>query len=118
MPSPACPLPGESRYAVIELFFGRVIPGRGPVSDREWSDFVARAITPEFPDGFTVLDGAGQWLDQRTGSIVREQSKILWVAADPQSDLRKRVGSVIDAYRAQFHQASVGVLTGAACGMF
>lgn len=113
-----CPLPGEDRYAVTQLFFGRDIPGRAPLTDSEWNDFVARAVTPQFPDGFTVLDGTGQWLDQATGRVIHEQSKILVLVADPESDLKTRIGSVIDAYRKEFHQQSVGVLTSEACGAF
>lgn len=75
-------------------------------------------ITPQFPDGFTVLDGDGQWLDQASGRLVHEKSKILLVAADPDSDLKTRIGSVVAAYRAQFNQRSVGVLTSEACGAF
>lgn len=113
-----CPLPGEEPYAVAQLFFGRDIPGRAPLTENEWNDFVARVVTPQFPDGFTVLDGTGQWLDQATGGVIHEQSKVLLVAADPESDLKTRIGSVVDAYRTQFHQQSVGVLTSGACGAF
>lgn len=117
-PAAPCPLPGQDRYASIELFFGRDIPGRGPLTDAEWDDFAARVITPQFPDGFTALDGDGQWFDQATGRLVHERSKILLVVADPDSDLKTRIGSVVAAYRAQFHQRSVGVLTSEACGAF
>ena len=116
--APPCPLPGQSRYAVAELFFGRDIPGRGPLTDVEWENFAARTITAQFPDGFTVMDGDGQWFDQTSGKLVREPSKILLVAADPDSDLKTRLGSVIAAYRAQFQQRSVGVITSEACGAF
>jgi Protein of unknown function (DUF3574) len=116
--TPLCPLPGQSRYTVAQLFFGRDIPGRGPLTDVEWEAFAARAITSQFPDGFTVLDGDGQWYDQSSGKLIREPSKILLVAADPDSDLRTRIGSVITAYRTQFHQHSVGVITSEACGAF
>ena len=84
----------------------------------EWDDFAARAVTAQFPDGFTVMDGSGQWYDQSSGKLIREQSKILLVAADPDSDLRTRIGSVITAYRAQFQQRSVGVITSEACAAF
>jgi hypothetical protein len=117
-PVAQCPLPNQDRYAVIELFFGRNIPGRGPLTDAEWDDFVARVVTQQFPDGFTVLDGTGQWLDQATGALIHEQSKVLLLAADPDSDLKTRIGTVADAYRQQFHQNSVGVLTSEACGAF
>ena len=115
---PTCPVPGQDRYAIVQLFFGRTISGRGPITDAEWNDFVARAITPQFPDGFTVTDGAGQWYDQASGKLIQEPSKILLVAADPESDLKTRIGSVIGAYRAQFQQRTVGVITSEACAAF
>jgi hypothetical protein len=117
-PAAQCPLPSLSRYSVIELFFGRDIPGRGVLTDAEWDDFVARSVTAQFPDGFTVLDGTGQWFDQATGRLVHEQSKVLLLAADPDSDLKTRITSVTDAFRLQFHQKSVGVLMFDACAAF
>jgi hypothetical protein len=117
-PHSACPLPSEQTLAQIEIFFGRDIPGRAPLTEAEWSDFVARVITAQFPDGFTVFDGQGQWLDQGTGRTIREPSKILLAAADPDSDLAGRIGAVTDAYRKEFHQQSVGVMTSTACGAF
>lgn len=116
--APACPLPDQERYAIVQIFFGRDIPGRGPLTEAEWADFVAHSVTPQFPDGFTVMDGAGQWDDQASGKLIHEQSKILLVAADPDSDLKTRIGSVIAAYRARFPQRSVGVITSEACAAF
>jgi len=114
----ACALPSEQPFAKIELYFGEDIPGRGPLTDAEWSDFVARVISQQFPDGFTIVDGDGQWLDQRAGNIVHEKSKILIAAADPESDLARRIGAVVDAYKKQFRQQSVGVMTSPVCGAF
>jgi len=88
------------------------------MTDTEWNDFVARAITPQFPDGFTVIEGTGQWYDQTSGKLIHEPSKILFVAADPDSDLKTRIGSVINAYRTQFQQRTVGVITSEACADF
>jgi hypothetical protein len=117
-PLPACPLPSQEPFTIVELFFGRDIPGRGQLTDAEWSNFAAKVITDQFPDGFTVLDGEGQWFDQRTGQLVHEPSKILISAADPQSNLATRIGAITAAYRSQFHQQSVGVVTSAGCGAF
>jgi len=103
---------------MVELFFGRDIPGRGPLTEAEWANFVAHDVTAEFPDGFTVFDGEGQWFDQRSGKLIREQSKIMVAAADPDSDLKARIGAVVDAYRQQFHQQSVGIVTSPGCGAF
>ena len=43
--------------------------------------FAAQAVTPNFPDGFTVFDGQGQWRNPQTGHIARDPTKILLVAA-------------------------------------
>jgi hypothetical protein len=113
-----CLLPGEQRMLVAELFFGRNIPGRGPLTEAEWADFAARTVTPNFPDGFTVFDGEGQWRNSATGRIAHERTKILLIAANRQPDLTPRLSAVIDAYKAQFRQQSVGIITGDSCAAF
>jgi Protein of unknown function (DUF3574) len=119
-PAPyVCLLPGEKRMLVAELFFGRNVHGRAPVSDAEWADFAARVITRYLPDGFTVHDGAGQWLNPQTGNIIRERTKILTVASDkPRPDLKDRLSAIIEAYRGHFRQQSVDVITRNACASF
>jgi hypothetical protein len=103
---------------VAELFFGRSISGRAPLSDAEWTEFAAETITPNFPDGFTVFDGEGQWRNPQTGQTARERTKILLVAAKPSPDLPHRLAAVIDAYKARFHQQTVGVMTHKECAAF
>ncbi len=120
-PRPAsysCLLPAEQRTLVAELFFGRGIKGRAPLSEAEWARFAAETITPNFPDGFTVLDGAGQWRSPQTRHIVRDPTKILIVAAKRSPDLARRLSAVIDAYKTRFHQQSVGLITRDACAAF
>lgn len=114
----ACRIPGQQTFTLVEFFFGRDVPGRGPVTEAEWADFAAHSLTDEFPDGFTVVDGAGQWFDQRSGKLIHEGSKVVIAAADPESDLATRIGTVVDAYRREFHQQSVGVVTTPGCGAF
>ncbi|MGD0144255.1 MAG: DUF3574 domain-containing protein [Rhizomicrobium sp.] len=113
-----CPLPNESPMVVTQLFFGRDIAGRAPLTDVEWSDFAAGVIAKNFPDGFTVGDGQGQWLDPKTRRVVQERSKIVIVAAAPAPDLARRIEAVTDAYRLRFHQESVGALSTTECGSF
>lgn len=114
----SCLLPGEQRMLVAELFFGRNLPGRAPLSDAEWRAFAAETVTPNFPAGFTVFDGDGQWENPATHAIARERTKILLIAAKRAPDLRRRLSAVIDAYKARFHQQSVGVITRDACASF
>jgi len=103
---------------VAELFFGRGIKGRQPLTDAEWAEFTARTITPNFPDGFTVFDGEGQWRNPQTGQIAGDRTKILLVAAKREPDLARRLSAVIDAYKRQFHQQSVGIITRDSCAAF
>lgn len=114
----ACLLPSEQRMLVAELFFGRNISGRGLLTDTEWAEFAAQVVTPNFPAGFTVMDGDGQWQNPATGAISHERSKILLVAAKRSPDLAGRLTAVIDAYKARFHQQSIGLITRDSCAAF
>ena len=118
-PAPySCLLPAEERMLVAELFFGRGIKGRQPLTDAEWAEFAAQTITPNFPDGFTVFDGEGQWRNPQTGRIAGNRTKILLVAAPRTPDLAQRLAAVIDAYKARFHHQSVGIITRDSCAAF
>lgn len=113
-----CLLGSQQPMTVVELFFGRDIPGREPLTDREWTDFAATVLSQEFPDGFTVTDGDGEWRDPATQAITRERTKIVTVATPRSTDPATRVSRVRDAYSRMYRQASVGVLTYDACGQF
>jgi Protein of unknown function (DUF3574) len=117
-PPYACLLPAEQRMLIAELFFARGIRGREPLTDVEWAEFAEESITPNFPDGFTVFDGEGQWRNPQTGHIGGDRSKILLVAARRKPDLAPRLTAVIDAYKTRFHQQSVGVITRDSCAAF
>ena len=64
------------KYYRTELYFGRSKSNGTVVSEDEWTKFLKDEVTPRFPDGFTVLDGAGQYRD-KNGRIVKEPSKVL-----------------------------------------
>ena len=115
----ACLLPSERRMLVAELFFGRDKGGRRVVSDAEWADFLAAAVTPQFPDGLTVFDGYGQWRNPATGVIGRSPAvKIVLIAVPRSPGLAARLAAVIDAYKARFRQQSVGLITRDSCAAF
>ena len=121
-PAPASPhtclLPSERRMLVAELFLGRGIRGREPLTEAEWAEFAAQIVTPNFPDGFTVFDGEGEWRNPRTGRIARDPTKILLVAVPRTPDLARRLSAVIEAYKVRFHQQSVGIITRDSCAAF
>ena len=80
--------------------------GRGGKPDARWRIFLAREVTPRFPDGLTVWEATGQWRAP-TGSIDREQSKVLLLVHADNPTARQSVQSVIDTYRKAFDQQSV-----------
>ena len=114
-----CLLPGQEPMIVAELFFGREKAGHRVVSDAEWSDFLAKVVTPNFPDGLTVFDGYGQWRNPQTGAIGRSEGvKIVLIAVKPGPDAAKRFQTVVDAYKTRFQQQSVGIITRESCAAF
>lgn len=98
--------------------FGRDIGHRIGVSEKAWEHFVAREITPRFPDGLTVTDASGQWRDSVSGRIVREPSKLVTIVLPGSADDEARLDAVVSAYKRQFHQQSVGVVVQSACASF
>ena len=94
------------------LFFGRA-----SVTDPAWAEFTAHVITPQLPDGFTVLDATGQWMNpQLIGSSVSTPGARRGAADSAANDAA--ITAIKDAYRAQFHQQSVGTTVHAVCGAF
>lgn len=97
--------------------FGRDIGNRVGVSEQAWQRFLAREITPRFPDGLTVTDASGQWRDPASGRIVREPSKLVIIVL-PGNDDEARLDAVVDAYKRQFRQQSVALVVEPACVSF
>ena len=117
-PMPACLLESQRPMLLIDLYFGRDIAGRAPVTDAEWAAFAAHEITPRFPDGFTVLDAQGQWFNPATRRVGKEATKLVRVAVSPGRAVAARVAVIVAAYRGQFRQEAVGVTSHEACGVF
>jgi hypothetical protein len=91
-----------------ELYFGTEKPDGAAVSDAEWEDFLAREITPRFPDGLTVVEGYGQF-HNAAGKIVREKSRVLillYPRAARKSSHRK-IEQIRRAYMRQFQQQAL-----------
>src|SRR5258705_1383008 len=99
----------------IELMFGRNIAGRLRVGEAAWSRFLAREITPRFPDGLTVLDAAGQWRGPGGGPPVRapgENGIIVTAGGAPVGD---RSAAVAAAPQQQFRHPSGRVISRSLC---
>jgi hypothetical protein len=111
-PAHACDA-GDTEMVEAQLLFGR-----GSVSAADWADFLARSVTPRFPDGLTALDGQGQWLNPKNATISHEPSTVLLLLTPTSPDLRTRLDAVRDDYRQRFHQQSVGLVTASVCAAF
>ena len=98
---------GVSSAAQIRttLYFGLSRP-KGSVSELEWQIFLRDEVTKRFRDGLTVWQAEGQWLTP-SGSIDREQSKVLLLVHADTPAARQSVQAVIQAYRKAFDQQSV-----------
>ena len=110
--------PSLEARQVAHLLFGRNVEDRIRVSETDWSDFVAREVSPRFPDGFTVVDATGQWRDTRRGSIVHESSKLIEIVLPGTSDDRIKIDAIAESYKRRFEQQSVGLIIGPACVRF
>ena len=113
-----CPM-GAGPATVAEAYFGRNVKTRAPVTDGEWARFMAETVTPAFPDGLTVLDGAGQWRNA-AGQISREDSKVLLLVlpGQDQAAASARLAPVTAAWKARFAQESVLTVFRPGCAAF
>jgi hypothetical protein len=96
----------------VELLLGR----KG--GDARWRAFLAREVTPRFPDGLTVYETTGQWRDPARNLILRERSRVLRIIVPADAAPREKVEAVAEAYKKQFQQKSVGIVMRPACVSF
>lgn len=115
-PALSCHGPKEPKL-IAELLFGRDIGDRVGVSESTWRSFVAREITPRFPDGLTIIDATGQWRDRASKRMVREPSKLM-IVLPGKADDQAHLDAIVGAYKRRFHQRSVGVIVQSACASF
>ena len=92
--------------------------GRGKASDARWRQFLAREVTPRFPDGLTVYETTGQWRDPQRKLVVRERSRVLRLIIAADEPANDKIAAVAAAYKKQFGQKSVGIVARPACVSF
>ena len=114
----ACP-EGWDQVTEYRLYFGRSDATGSPdaVSDEAWAQFLSDTITPRFPDGLTVTDGAGQWRGE-SGEIFREQSKVLTLLVWPDDTALERLNEIAAEYESRFNQESVLLTSAKSCASF
>ena len=117
-PQRSCPVAGQSRMTMLKMYFGRSGASGAGMSDVAWNGFRDRVIAAQFPDGFALYDAAGAWRPGPDRPTAHERAGVLEVAVPEGADIAAKVAAVSDAYKAEFHQQSVGVVTFRACGAF
>jgi hypothetical protein len=113
--APVCPA-GLNPLTTADLYFGRAMDDGREVSDADWQRFVDEDVTPRFPNGFTVHEGAGQWLGAR--GLVREKSKHMVIVLDGRPGEAAKLTAIRAAYETRFHQESVGLVETRGCASF
>jgi hypothetical protein len=92
--------------------------GRGKASDARWRQFLEREVTPRFPDGLTIYETTGQWRDPKRKIVAREKSRVLRIIIAADEPANDKIAAVAEAYKKQFAQKSVGIVTRPACVSF
>ena len=113
-----CPLPGQKQMLIVKMYFGQSMPGGHTVQPRAWTRFLSAAVTPRFPDGFTVYDAYGQWMDPKMPKPSGERTEVVEIAAPDSLAARTAITDIARSYRESFHQQSVGIVTSTSCAAF
>jgi hypothetical protein len=96
-----------------EMYFAVQRRDGTPVTEEEWKSFVEQVVTPRFPAGLTVFDGAGQWRSA-DGHIAREPSKVLVILHPSSETVDAKIDEVRRLYCERFNQESVMKVTSSA----
>jgi hypothetical protein len=114
----ACPFAGQKALLAVHIFMGQSLPTGGTVTAQQWDDFLKKTVTPLFPEGLTVYSTYGQYQNPTTKVITREPSKDVFVDGVDTATLRSHVTKVAAAWKKQFKQQSVGIVTSTECMVF
>ena len=117
-PPPGCATGLGAPMQVFTLYFGRSIPGRAELTDAEWPAFLDETVTRMLPNGYTVLDASGGWMNPSTRRTIRENTKVLVVALPDSPESLPSIEQVRRAYQTEFQQQLVGMTVEHACGTF
>jgi hypothetical protein len=93
-------LPAQAtQWLRTELYVGAV-----PMAD--WQDFLSAVVTPLFPDGFTVLEGYGQWRDPGM-EIHQIPTRVLIVLHPANARSEQAIETIRTTYKTRFNHVSV-----------
>jgi hypothetical protein len=98
-----------ARFVRTELFFGSDRPASPDVTEEEFRAFIDKYVTPEFPEGLTLLIGKGQFCCGAGGAIIQETSfvLILLYRLETAKESSEKIEKIREAYKTDFKQQSV-----------
>lgn len=101
-------LPSSHLLVRTELFFGLGKPDGSEVAELEFQQFLVREVTPQFPDGLTLLSGRGQF-KAASGQIGKEPARLLVLIypLERSDNPNQKIEQIRHAYKTTFHQGSV-----------
>jgi hypothetical protein len=103
---------------IYELYFSIIVNGGHKLTEKEWNQFRDKVITANLPEGYTVVDGNGAWMNPDTHLTNTEAMKLL-IAAEPDTPASlAAIQRVRVAYEKTYNQKSVGITTHTGCGNF
>jgi uncharacterized protein DUF3574 len=97
-----------SPFTRTELYFGRNRSDGTEVSRKEFDGFLSGFVTERFPDGLTVLEGRGQFLNSE-GDVERERSVVLILLypVNVRNEKHIKIEEIREEYKKRFLQQSV-----------
>ncbi|MBT9331180.1 DUF3574 domain-containing protein [Paracidobacterium acidisoli] len=102
--------PGHTQgWVDTRLYFGLGLadtPQAG-VSEADWRAFLDKEVTPRFPDGLSVLDVYGQWLNKGKTEPERLRSKCLVIDYPDTAENRANIEAIRKAWKQKTGDQSV-----------
>ena len=94
--------PGQtSGWVDTRLYFG-LGPADRPekgISESQWRDFLDKEVTPQFPDGLSVIDIYGQWRVAADSTTLRERSKLLNIVYPDNAENAAKIDAIRAAWK-------------------
>ena len=109
--------PGMQAMRSESLYFGTAMPNNQHVSDEDWREFLSQVATPRFPNGLTVINAAGQWVN-KDGQLIVEQSYLINIVHNGEAKQIQALAEIVSVYKLQFKQESVLQLNSPVCATF
>jgi len=105
--------PEAAHWLRSELYFGigRADSTDGGQGEARWRAFLDKEVTPRFPDGLTVFEAYGQWLDRGKTEPERLRSKVLVILHEDSPANRDAIDAIRLAWKTASHDQSVLLAT-------